>query len=102
MLHYAVGDDVAGMYDVLVVCFKVDLVDEAFAAEGKESAAGDERVTPLGETLALISDMRLNHLGEGWCVDYHLNVHARFKTEIVTCPCKQSVSLCDHPIQPSV
>ena len=40
----------------------MDLVNQTFAAEGKEAAAGDERITPMGQTLALISTVVLNHL----------------------------------------
>lgn len=34
MLHYAVSDDVARMDDVFVAGFEVDLVQEAFTAQG--------------------------------------------------------------------
>ena len=62
MLHDAVRDHVAGMHDVLVVCFEVDLVNQAFAAEGEKAAAGNERITPMGETLALISPMLMIYM----------------------------------------
>ena len=47
MLHDAVRDDVAGVHDVFVTGFEVDLVDKAFAGEGEEAAAGDGGVTPV-------------------------------------------------------
>lgn len=51
MLHHSVCYNVGRVDDVFIVGFEVDLVDQTFAAEGQEAAAGDERVTPVGEAL---------------------------------------------------
>ena len=47
MLHDAVRDYVAGMYDVFVARFKSDLVNQAPACESEETSAGDGGVTPV-------------------------------------------------------
>ena len=47
MLHYRISDHVARVDDVFVAGLEVYLMDEAFAGEGEEAAAGDVRVTPV-------------------------------------------------------
>lgn len=47
MLHHAVSNDIAGPDHVLLARLETDLVNEALAREGKETAAGDKSATPV-------------------------------------------------------
>lgn len=50
------------MDNVFFVGFYVNLVNEAFAAQGKQTAARDERITPVGETLDKLAFYHQEHV----------------------------------------
>ena len=51
MLLHAVCDQIAGMYDVLLAGLEGNLVDLAFATQGKQATTGSVSVTPVGDAL---------------------------------------------------
>lgn len=51
MLLHAVRDQVAGMHDVLLASLESDLVNLAFATQGKEATTGSVSVAPVSNAL---------------------------------------------------
>lgn len=55
MLHNTVCNHIARVYDVLVSGLEVDLVNQTFAGQGQEAAAGCLCIAPVGEGLFDVS-----------------------------------------------
>lgn len=51
MLHHAIRNQVAWVYNILLASLQGNLMDLPFAAQREQTAPGDMGVTPMGETL---------------------------------------------------